>query len=86
MRAVLLLCAELGQQISDDDLNLDRIVGVTLVEVGIVERMIPLRAENAANGFENRRLGRITLSDQAKDLLVWDIPFKVIDTPEVHDL
>lgn len=86
MRAILLLRTELGQQIPENDLDVDRVIRVALVEIGVVERMVPLRAEHATDRFKDSGLRRIALSDQAERLLVREIPFEFANSSEVQDL
>lgn len=42
-------------------------------------------ARSQASGVASSRLGH-GFRNQAKGLLVWEIPFELIDTPEVQDL
>src|SRR2546422_1885488 len=71
--------------VAEHNLDRDSAGWRALVEIGVVERQVPLRIEDTAHGFENRGLRGIATADQTKNAPVRYRPVQFTDAPEISD-
>ena len=71
--------------ITEYNLDRDSVGWGALIKIGVVERQIPLRIEDTANGFEDRGLRGIATAYQTQQCFFRQRPVQFAYTPKIPD-